>query len=252
MVSKNKISFITSLAQKKYRDEHNCFVAEGTRLVTDLHGHFVCRMVVATQTWAAVNQLPDAPEKIITDTATFQKISSQKQPQGILAIYEKKQTGFSPECCDTELVLALDNVQDPGNLGTILRIADWFGIRHVVCSPDSADCYNPKTVQSTMGALARVDVHYFALDNLLAGVGRDVPVYGTFLDGYPVYETPLTSYGILIMGNEGNGISPEIEKLVTSKLLIPSFPPGQPTSESLNVGVATAIICAEFRRRMPA
>lgn len=249
MVSKAKISFITSLRQKKYRDEHNCFFAEGTRLIADLHPYFNCRMVVATHEWAQTNELPQASESYLTDVATFQKISSQKQPRGILAVYEKKNTHFDYTLASGELILALDNVQDPGNFGTILRIADWFGIHHVVCSPDSADVYNPKTIQSTMGALSRVSVHYMPLKQLITESG-DIPVYGTFLDGKPVYNVALSTSGILIMGNEGNGISAEIEKLVTSKLLIPSFPEGQPTSESLNVGVATAIICAEFRRRM--
>lgn len=249
MLSKTKISFITSLKQKKYRDEFNCFVAEGSRLITDLHPHFNCKLVVATDDWADANELPGATESYQTNRDTFQKISSQKQPQGILAVYEKKVSHFNPADSRDELILALDNVQDPGNLGTILRIADWFGIHQVVCSPDSADVYNPKTIQSTMGALSRVSVYYMPLDRLISGMGN-IPVYGTFLDGKSVYDQPLSTNGILLMGNEGNGISPEIEKLVTSKLLIPSFPTGQPTSESLNVGIATAIICAEFRRRM--
>jgi len=249
MLSKNKVSFLTSLSQKKFRDEHHCFIAEGTRLVTDLHGCFSCRMVVATETWATSNVLPEATEIYLTDSTTFQKISSQKQPQGILAVYEKKTVQFDPGILSRELLLMLDNVQDPGNLGTILRIADWFGIRHVICSPDTADIYNPKTIQSTMGALARVDVYYQPLQELLTSLDN-IPVYGTFLDGDSIYETELSSTGIIVMGNEGNGISPEIEKLVTRKILIPSFPVGQPTSESLNVGVATAIVCAEFRRRM--
>lgn len=249
MLSKNKAAFIQSLALKKFRDEHQCFVAEGTRLISDLNSSFRCRMIVATPEWADEHPLPSASEQIITDDKTFQRISGQKQPQGILAVYEKRNTIFNPQLADTELVMALDNIQDPGNMGTLLRVADWFGIRQVICSQGTTDVYNPKTVQATMGALARVDVHYLNLSQFLKTL-INIPVYGTFLDGQSIYDTQLSSNGLLIMGNEGNGISPEIEKLVTSKLLIPSFPKDEATSESLNVGVAAAVICSEFRRRM--
>jgi TrmH family RNA methyltransferase len=249
MISKNKSGFIHSLSHKKFRDEHQCFVAEGTRLIRDLHGSFNCRMIVATTTWAGQNPLPEANEQLVTDEKDFQKISGQKQPQGILAVYETRKTVFESSILHNELVLALDNVQDPGNLGTLLRIADWFGINHVLCTPGTADVYNPKTVQATMGALARVNVHYMDLAPLL-GAHDHLPVYGTFLEGNSIYDAKLSTNGIIILGNEGNGISPEIEKLVTSKLLIPSYPSGQPTSESLNVGMAAAVICSEFRRRM--
>lgn len=248
MLSKNKISFINSLTMKKFRDEHASFVAEGTRMIRDLENHFRCSLVVATDEWVLNNQMPAAEEQLVTDARTFQKISTQKQPQGVLAVFKTKVGRFDPEIALDQLVLLLDNVQDPGNLGTIVRIADWFGIQHIVCSIGSADVYNPKTVQATMGALARVHVHYIRLETILEQT--EVPVFGTFLDGQSMYENELAANGYIIMGNEGNGISPEIEKLVTSKLLIPSFPGGQPTSESLNVGVATALVCAEFRRRM--
>ncbi len=248
MLSKNKAAFIQSLALKKFRDEHQCFVAEGTRLISDIHHNFRCRMIVATQKWVDEHPLPMGQEQIITDEKTFQRVSRQKQPQGILAVYEMRKTNFDAKVVDTELVMALDNIQDPGNMGTLLRVADWFGIRQVVCSHGTADVYNPKTVQATMGALARVDVHYLDLPQFLQTL-TNTPVYGTFLDGESIYESPLSTNGIIIMGNEGNGIAPEIEKLVTSKLLIPSFPKNEATSESLNVGVAAAVICSEFRRR---
>ena len=249
MISKTKSSFIRSLALKKFRDEHGCFVAQGTRIIQDLHSAFTCRMIVATNEWAQTNTLPGADECYITDDETFRKLSGQQQPQGILGVYEKKECEYNNHTASTELVLVLDNIQDPGNLGTILRVADWFGIHHVICSPDTADIFNPKTVQATMGALARVNIYYQSIHQLLM-ISKGIPVYGTFLDGVSIYDSTLSSNGFLVMGNEGNGISGEIEKLVTSKLLIPSFPVGQPTSESLNVGVATALVCAEFRRRM--
>ena len=138
--------------------------------------------------------------------------------------------------------------QDPGNLGTIVRLADWFGIRHIVCSPDTADLYNPKVVQATMGALARVKVYYTSLPDFLSQVDSSV-VYGTFLDGEDIYHTSLTKSGVIVMGNEGNGISAKLEPYIGKRLYIPNYPVGQPTSESLNVAVAAAITCAEFRRR---
>jgi TrmH family RNA methyltransferase len=148
------------------------------------------------------------------------------------------------------LILTLDDVQDPGNLGTIIRIADWFGITDIFCSEHSADAFNSKTVQATMGALSRVRVHTVNLQDLLKFCSGKLPVYGTFMNGENIYDKKLTPNGIIVMGNEGNGISPEIEKLVTDRMLIPNFPAGQATSESLNVGVATALVCGEFRRRI--
>jgi len=144
--------------------------------------------------------------------------------------------------------LALDDIQDPGNLGTIIRLADWFGIEHIFCSQGTVDVYNPKTIQATMGALARVKLHYCHLPSLIASLG-EVPIYGTFLDGDNMYEKKLSSHGLIIMGNEGNGVSAEVAKLVNERLYIPNYPPQRETSESLNVAMATGIICAEFRRR---
>ena len=148
---------------------------------------------------------------------------------------------------DSELVLALDGVQDPGNMGTIIRIADWFGIGTIYCSLDSADVYNPKVVQATMGSLAHVRIEYGNLQELIQQA--QCPVYGTLLDGQNIYEQPLTKNGIIVMGNEGNGISPAIRELVTHRLLIPNYHQDSETAESLNVAIATAITCAEFRRR---
>ena len=148
-------------------------------------------------------------------------------------------------------MLALDDVQDPGNMGTIVRLADWFGIRDIVCSEATADCFNPKVVQATMGAITRVRVHYLPLPGLLEKALSDgIPVYGTFLDGDDIYGAELSADGILVMGNEGKGIGPDVEKCVSRRLYIPSYPGGTATSESLNVAVATAVACAEFRRRL--
>ena len=152
------------------------------------------------------------------------------------------------EAPSRSLCLTLDGVQDPGNLGTIIRIADWFGIEDLFCSQNTVDVYNPKTIQATMGALSRVKVHYTDLIPFIQTL-HNVPVYGTFLDGDVIYQSELSPTGLIIMGNEGNGISPEIENIVTQRLYIPNYPKERKTSESLNVAVATSIICAEFRRR---
>lgn len=158
---------------------------------------------------------------------------------------------FDADVANNSLCLALDDVQDPGNLGTIVRIADWFGIEHIFCSNGTADIYNPKTVQATMGAIARVKLHYCNLSDFIGKASeKNIPIFGTFLNGENIYTQPLPKNGIIIMGNEGNGISEQIAQKVSHRLLIPNYPQGCETSESLNVAVATAIVCAEFRRRV--
>jgi RNA methyltransferase, TrmH family len=249
MLSKSKIKLITSLAHKKYRDETGLFVAEGVKLISDLTNVFHCEWLVYTpQRENEVRHL-QADEKIAVEEKEFHKISMQKSPQGMLAVFRKKPAGeISKEVLAGELSLALDDIQDPGNLGTIIRIADWFGIKNIFCSTATADAYNPKTIQATMGALARVDLHYVNLSEFLSEM-KNIPVYGTFLNGTDLYTRDLTPNGIIVMGNEGNGISQEIAQLVTGKLMIPNYPKDAATSESLNVAVATAIVCGEFRRR---
>lgn len=249
MISKSKVKLINSLSQKKYRDETGLFVAEGTKLITDLVTVFRCSLLVATTDWLQMNDSIPAIETVEVDDNELHKISNQKSPQGALAVFEKPVYAINGQELSQKLSLALDEVQDPGNLGTIIRIADWFGISDVFCSQNSADAFSPKTVQATMGALARVRVHTVNLEEFLKTSQLQMPVYGTFMNGESIYSKALTRNGIIVMGNEGNGISPEIEKLVSERLLIPNFPAGQPTSESLNVGVATALVCGEFRRR---
>jgi len=249
MLSKNKIKLISSLSQKKFRDETGLFVAEGTKLVLDLATAFHCSMLIATSVWLKNNLELKADEIIEASENEISKISNQKSPQGVFAVFVKPGYELNYADLSEKLSLALDDVQDPGNLGTIIRIADWFGITDIFCSEHSADAFNTKTVQATMGALARVKVHTVNLVEFLKLMDGKLPVFGTFMDGKNMYEKALTQHGIIVMGNEGNGISAEIEKLVTEKLLIPNYPAGQITSESLNVGVATALVCGEFRRR---
>ena len=247
-ISKNKIKYIRSLEQKKTRREEGVFVAEGPKLTGDLLGRFHCRYLAATAEWMNAHPLVQADEKDIANLGDLQRASLLKTPQDVIAVFEQRNEATDTSVIERELCLALDDVQDPGNLGTIIRIADWFGIEHIFCSLGTADVYNPKVVQVTMGAVARVHVHYLSLTELIEGM-KEVPVYGTFLDGTNIYKQSLSETGLIVMGNEGNGISAEVRKLINRKLYIPNFPTGRSTSESLNVAVATAITCAEFRRR---
>jgi len=249
MLSKNKIKYIRSLELKKNRKEEHAFVAEGHKLVGDLLGHFACRLLVATRSWLESHPGVRADEVIEVTQEELTRASLQKTPQEVLAIFAQPDYPMEAEVMKRSLCLALDDVQDPGNLGTIIRVADWFGIEHIFCSQGTVDVYNPKTVQATMGALARVKLHYCHLPSLIDSLG-DVPVYGTFLDGKNMYEEELSANGLIVMGNEGNGIGKEVSALVNKRLYIPNYPPQRATSESLNVAMATGIICAEFRRRL--
>ncbi len=248
-VSKNQIKMITALSHKKFRDEMKLFAAEGTKLVKDLISVFECSLLIVTDEWLLENEPFSYPKAETVTTDEFKKISNQKNPQGVLAVFKKPDYKLDIDTLSEKLSLLLDEVQDPGNLGTIIRVADWFGIRDIICSENCADAFNPKTIQATMGAIARVKVHYVDIQKFANEIPNGIPVYGTFMNGNDIYSEALTENGIIVMGNEGNGISPETEKLVTSRLLIPNFPKDEVTSESLNVSIATAIICAEFRRR---
>lgn len=250
MVSKNKIKQIRSLELKKHRNEQGLFVAEGNKLVSDLLFAFESELIIAKPSWMATQGDIPSKELLVADDEDIRKASFLKNPQDVIAIFRQPQWSLDEADPMSQLVLVLDGIQDPGNLGTIIRLADWYGIEHIICSLDTADVFNPKVIQATMGGLARVKVHYTELETYLSGQkGNGVPLYGTFLDGENMYEKDLTPTGILIMGNEGNGIRPSIETLVNEKLFIPNYPVGRETSESLNVAMATAIIIAEFRRR---
>lgn len=250
MLSKAKVKYIHSLELKKYRNEQNAFVAEGNKLVADMMHAFECELIVARPSWMATQGDIPAKELLEAEDEEIRKVSFLKNPQDVLAVFKRPFWSLGEADPASSLVLALDGIQDPGNLGTIIRLADWFGIEHIVCSLDTADVFSPKTVQATMGALAHVKVHYTDLEEYLKNQAeRKIPLFGTFLDGENMYTKDLSASGIIVMGNEGNGIRPEIEKLIDRKLHIPSFPPERETSESLNVAIATAVICAEFRRR---
>ena len=247
MISKNKIKYIRSLELKKNRNKEGKFVAEGFKVVDDLLALQPADLIVATQEWLHGKHLADQTEVIEVTEEELKKVSFLQHPQQVLAVFRQAQDGdFSINT--QELSLALDGVQDPGNLGTIIRIADWFGITHIYCSQDTADVYNPKVVQATMGSIARVKVEYGNLLALVESLPADVPVYGTLLDGDNIYQQQLENRGLIVMGNEGKGISPALAKKVNHRLLIPNFPEGRATADSLNVAIATAITCSEFRR----
>ena len=248
-LSKNKIKYIQSLKDKKQRLQHGTFVAEGTKLVLDLMQGCRCQLIAGLPTaLQSARENLHAEEIVEASEDELKKASFLKTPPQMIGVFYQSDNNTENVALNQNLHLVLDGIQDPGNMGTIVRLADWFGIEHIFCSPDTVDIYNSKTVQATMGALARVKVHYTDLSDFLKK-NREFPIYGTFLNGENLYTEKLSGNGFIVMGNEGGGIRPEIEKLVSKRIFIPNFPPERITSESLNVAVATAIICAEFRRR---
>lgn len=254
MISKNKIKYIHSLNLKKNRDAQDVFVAEGSKIVGDIlaRGNSKVELLVAQPEWLDQNaeMLRDVRCEIVeVSYDELAKVSFLCHPQQVMAVFKKFDGCMDASCLDEKLTLVLDGVQDPGNLGTIIRIADWFGIEDIICSKDTVDVYNPKVVQATMGSIARVRVSYMDLKQLFEVLPPTLPVYGTLLEGNNMYSEQLSHNGIIIMGNEGKGISPQIRQFISKGLRIPNYPEGRDTADSLNVAVATAIICAEFRRR---
>ena len=258
-ISKAQIKTVRSLQVKKFRDESGLFVAEGDKCVSEL-----------TKAFELVHLYREGENATRTE---IEQMSGLRTPQGVVGVFKKRPIGdWRLEIGN--LILALDGVQDPGNLGTIIRTCDWFGVHDIVCSNDTADCYNPKVVQATMGALARVRIHYVDLPKWLkeyrAQNTEDRPIYGTLLEGKDMYEVlkvkgeRLKEEGVIIMGNEGNGISQEVRQLITSPIRIPSYSRNGASEhseknveapeviESLNVSIATAIVLAEFRRQTSA
>ena len=253
MISKNQQKYISSLELKKNRKKDNVFVAEGFKIVNELlQAGYHAKMIVACEEWMSQHLTPIThPPLLITVTEDeLRKTSFLQHPQQVLGVFYMPTDTPLPDTqwLHNNLCLALDGVQDPGNLGTIIRIADWFGIDTIICSQTTADAFAPKTVQATMGSIARVKVVYTDLVEYLKGLDKDIPIYGTLLDGENIYAKQLSPNGIIVMGNEGNGISPAVRELINNRLLIPSYPPDRPSAESLNVAIATAITVAEFRR----
>jgi len=262
VLTKNKIKLVRSLEHRKYRQTNGLFVAEGPKVVGDLLGRFSCRYVCCTPEWESC--LPSIPSDVETDVISsddLRKLSFQEHPQQVLALFEmpgpadesvvRSFIGDYDSGTDNGkgLCLALDCVQNPGNVGTIIRLADWFGISAVVCSQATADVFSPKVVQATMGSLARVDVcQDVDLPAFLSSLQSTVPVYGTFLDGNNIYSSHLSPFGVIVMGNEGKGISDAVARCVNRRITIPNFNGADKGADSLNVAVATAVVCSEFRR----
>ena len=247
MIGKNTIKWVHSLEMKKNRKREGLFVAEGPKVVGDLLSRFRLHSVFATDEWTGGDSIGADVRVERVDDDTLRRLSFLQHPQQVVAVMEMNKEEKVEVDAD-RLTIMLDGVQDPGNLGTIIRIADWFGIDSIICSPDTADAYNPKVVQATMGSLGPVGVTYSPLVPLLSSLPAEMPIYGTLLDGKDIYQKELTRHGVIIMGNEGNGISEEVRAMVTHPLLIPRFRQGE-SAESLNVAVATAITCSEFCRR---
>lgn len=247
-MTKAEIQLVRALADKRGRTEHGLFVAEGEKLIGELRtAHLRVRKIFALE------GVFEGPEVEVVAPRDMERLSLLKTANNSLALVEIPQYDLHPAQLKGRLTLALDDVQNPGNLGTIIRLADWFGITDIVCSEASADCFNPKVVQATMGAVVRVRVHYTDLAKLLAeAAAQGLPVYGTFLEGKNIYETGLTPAGIVVMGNEGRGITDAVARTVTQKLFIPPYPADRRGSESLNVAMATGVVCAEFRRQASA
>jgi TrmH family RNA methyltransferase len=247
-LSKNRIKYIQSLKEKKHRSLHNTFVAEGEKLVFDLLATCRCQYIAALPEILTAHREIEADEIVVASEKELKMATFLKTAPQVIAVFYRPQDEIAQIDLSDKLHLVLDGVQDPGNVGAIIRIADWFGIEHIICSEDTADLYNPKTVQATMGAIARVKVYYTALVSFLEQQSH-LPIYGTFLEGGDLYSEPLTENGFIVMGSEGRGISSEVAKLINRSLFIPSYPAGRATSESLNVAAATAVVCAEFCRR---
>ncbi|TDY14024.1 TrmH family RNA methyltransferase [Meridianimaribacter flavus] len=239
MLTKSQIKLITSLGQKKFRIQHQLFIVEGVKGIKEfLNSSLELHTLFTTE---AVFDTPTQQTVLVTD-AELKKLSALKTPNTALAVFKIPKSNPVNE---NALIVALDDVRDPGNLGTIIRLCDWFGIKDLLCSKATVDCFNTKVVQATMGSLTRVNVSYLDLETFLAN--SKMPKFGTFMDGKNVYEMELPKQGIIVMGNEANGISKAIEQLIDQKISIPRFGNLQAT-ESLNVATATSIFLSEFKR----
>lgn len=243
---------VRSLGEAKSRREHRLFVAEGTKCVLDTVGHFRCRYLFATKSWFEANgeaiRNASADEVFMATHADLDRMTQLSTAPQVIAVYEIPDINpANTDFCYNELIVALDRIQDPGNLGTIIRLCDWMGVTAILASHDTADVWSPKVIQATMGAIARVRTVYCDLAQTLAA--WPAPVYGTYLHAPSIYTAELCANGVVVFGNEGQGISEDVGKCVTQRLMIPSFPPERPTSESLNVATAAAITLSQFRCR---
>lgn len=255
MLSKNQISFINSLKQKKYREEHQLFIAEGAKIVPELlDSDIEVKQIYAISEFFRNNKIASDIERFEIKENELERISALTKANEVLAVCRIPDYMLETDSLKEKLTLVLDDIKDPGNLGTIIRIADWFGIENIICSSETADAFNPKVVQATMGSIARIKIHYTNLPEFLKVQSSrfKVPVYGALLEGKNIYNEKLSAHGLIVIGNESRGISEEVQKLITDKISIPSFSHFKSAAgeaESLNAAIAAAIICSEFRRR---
>ena len=252
MISIQTIKRVKSLQQKKFREEENCFVAETPKIVEEIlsSNTYSVDTVYGLKSWIDENWKRFARHTLEeVSPKELERISGLQTPNQVLAVVKKidVSTDFQTVFSDTSLML--DDIRDPGNLGTILRIADWFGIKHVICSNESVEYTNPKCIQASMGSFLRVEVHYGDLSEILSQKPENTPIYGAFMDGENIYQAELNPKACIVIGNETHGISKSVESLITKKIHIPSFSTDSKHAESLNASVATAIFCSELRRR---
>ncbi len=249
ILSKNKLKFLVSLKQKKYRDIHRIFCVEGTKAVADFISSGVSpKIIVGKQESLMVNSSLNT-ELYVADIQNFERLTNFSDTPDIIAYFDYFTQPSDFSVSEDEIILFCDGIQNPGNFGTIIRTAEWFGVTRIVCSQDTVDCFNPKTVQATMGSLSRVAVNYVDTDIFFKKIyALGVPVYGTFMDGSNIYEIQPDKVAVIILGNEGQGIRPEVSKYAKHKLSIPQFSKSM-KPESLNVSIAASIILSEFKRR---
>lgn len=250
MISKNQIKYIRSLQQKKYRRLHQEFIAEGPKIVFELiQSDYRIKSIYGTEQFKEEYNNLFEKKSVHIETISekeLKQISTLSTPNQVLSVSEIPDLQFDPSNID-ELVLALENLQDPGNLGAIIRSADWFGINTIICSEDTVDLYNPKVIQATMGSFLRIKVHYVNLEEVLEKLPEEIPVFGTVLNGENIYQAKLDDTGIILIGNESKGISNHLMKSIDKKISIPRQ--SDSWTESLNASIAASLVMAEFRRR---
>lgn len=246
MLSRNQLKFVSSLKQKKFRTEYNSFIAEGHKVVQELlNSTITVKQLFATSDYIQQNPIDQSVEVIETKKAELERISALNTTSDVLAVCEIPASDFKQENLKGKLSLVVDDIKDPGNLGTIIRIADWFGIENIVCSTQTVDVYNPKTIQATMGSIARINTHRLDLGGFLKN--QKISSFGAVLGGTSLYEKSLPEEALIIIGNESKGIGENLLPLIENKISIPSYANGT-GAESLNAAIATAIICGEFKR----
>jgi TrmH family RNA methyltransferase len=255
MLSKNRVGFIISLQKKKTRDEQNLFVIEGDKLVKEFidAGMHIEILIAKPEFIGSLSKsaLLSVNNVESVNYEELKQISNLKTPHNALAVVSMPELETDPEKITDELCAGLDFIQDPGNLGTIIRAAAWFGIKNIVCSENCVDVYNPKVIQATMGAIMHVKVHYFNLEEFLKIASeRNIPIYGTLLDGESIYNQKLGNKGVILLGNESKGISDNLLPYITERIMIPKFSKDVKGIESLNAGMAASVVFSEFARRI--